>query len=122
MKQELAFFLFELGLKSFARFQREMGPGSMFNAYKHFGAPEPMSRMDRPFAQGYQTHPELSRPFWAPVVHTAATRVLPVAGAVTGAIAVNTVAAYGEAKAIESIVENESVPTQHKVRWLSGYR
>tara|TARA_B100000459_G_C8465931_1_gene152137 strand:- start:40 stop:405 length:366 start_codon:yes stop_codon:yes gene_type:complete len=121
MKSELAFFLFELGLKSSKRFQREIGPGSMFTSYKHFGAPEPLSRMDRPFSSGYQTYPELSRPFWAPVVHTAATRVLPVAGAVTGAIAVNTVAGYAEAKAIQSIAENESVPTKHKIEWIRGY-
>jgi hypothetical protein len=31
------------------------------NPYTHHGAPEPLSRMHRPFAPGYSMHPELSR-------------------------------------------------------------
>ena len=119
MKQEIAFFLFELGLKSSARLQREMGPGSMFTSYKHFGSPEPLSRMDRPFGSGYQTHPELSRPFWAPAVHTAATRIFPAVGVASGVAAVTAVSVYVESLAIEEITSNESLSSEDKIRFLN---
>ena len=32
-----------------------------FTSYMHEGAPKPLNRLDRPFAPGYSTHPELSR-------------------------------------------------------------
>ena len=76
MNDKMAMFLFELAQKGAKSTWRDLPSEFMIlNPYQQW--PKPVRKpafMDRPFAPGYQTHPELSRP-GLPIVAGAVMRL-----------------------------------------------